>query len=174
MCLLSVCNRDPDIFSLREVLDLLAPHDGTGTGHKQDLVVSEMLLSKPGHLFCPDMDSPGKQLGGRHSHPVGGLKGEVIVSAYGDLSFQYLLRFTSPGSTSARYCEPHLSTALHKIVMRPDLVPTSDLEIDSHGQLGWRGWRNSSSFNAFVRTVEGKLATPGLFRRLIFYILYFS
>lgn len=82
MCLLSVSNRDPEIFSLREVLDLLAPHDGTGTGHKQDLVISEMLLSKPGHLFCPDMDSPGKRLGGHHSHPVGGLTGEATVSAF--------------------------------------------------------------------------------------------
>lgn len=79
------------------------------------------------------MDSPGKQLGGgggRHSHPVGDLKGEVTVSAFLKTpSTGTPPSNTSPGSTSGSSFEPHLSTALHKIVMKPGLMPTSDLEL---------------------------------------------
>lgn len=37
---------------------------------------------------------------------------------------------------SGSYFEPHLSTALHKIVMKPGLMPTSDLEL---AMVNWGG-----------------------------------
>lgn len=71
------------------------------TGHKQDLVISVMSLSKPGHLCCPDMGSPEKELGELHSHASGDLKGRDGVSIFENPLYrepppQYLLPLLAP------------------------------------------------------------------------------
>lgn len=86
------------------------------------------------------MDSPEQQPDRPHSHTAGNLKGHVTVSAFlktpsaGTPFFQYLLRFASPSPPSGSYFEPHLSAALHKVLMKP----TSDLEF-VRVMWDWRG-----------------------------------
>lgn len=77
------------------------------------------------------MGSPEKELGGLHSHASGDLKGRDGVSIFENPLYREPppVPFASPGSASGSYFEPHLSAALHKVVMKPGLMPTSDLEL---------------------------------------------
>lgn len=77
------------------------------------------------------MGSPEKELCGLHSHASGDLKGRDGVSIFENPLYREPppVPFASPGSASGSYFEPHLSAALHKVVMKPGLMPTSDLEL---------------------------------------------